>query len=190
MPYSRVSTIVTLSKYMIRSLAFLNVVNLFVSVESKRSYTFEVLKPMFEKDFNNTCSKYDFVNNHYERLTNNENRKYVVVNFNNATINGGFGDRIAELVTAVGVSIRFNRTLVFRRSEGFDLLFRPYIPLDIIQSQPDVVSKYTYRHNSSSWNDLHKVPISPKTMYNLRCHNAEYIRLFAEAMNKAVDPKA
>lgn len=43
------------------------------------------------------------------------------------------------------IALRFNRTLLIKSSNGFEKLFRPYIPLDK-KSTPDILEIFSYNH--------------------------------------------
>ena len=95
------------------------------------SYMSDVLRPAFEKSFNDKCNsnKYPFIEQHYKNLENPSSNKFVHFVFHeNGLKNGGFGDRLAGLITAAAIAFRFNRTLLIESSNGFDQLFRPYHP--------------------------------------------------------------
>ena len=80
----------------------------------------------FQRSFNESCLKYDFVRK-YINLLEYPNGRYVVFVMHEAGLkNGGLGDRIGGIVTAAAMSIRFNRTLLIKSSNGYDELFRPY----------------------------------------------------------------
>ena len=94
------------------------------------SYTTEILRPRFEKAFADRCTteKYPFIDRYYRNLENPNNRFVHFVFHEHGLHNGGFGDRIAGLISATAIALRFNRTLLIESGNGFDQLFRPYHP--------------------------------------------------------------
>jgi hypothetical protein len=65
--------------------------------------------------------------------------------------NGGLGDRIAGLLNAIVISLRFGRQLLVRDFSGLHKFFRPYHPYDIHNPTP----KYTWDIGEplfSGWN--------------------------------------
>lgn len=96
----------------------------------KPSYTTDVLRPRFEKAFTDRCTseKYPFIDRYYKNLENPNNRFVHFVLHEHGLHNGGFGDRIAGLISATAIALRLNRTLLVESGNGFDQLFRPYHP--------------------------------------------------------------
>ena len=94
----------------------------------------------FLKQFVDTCSKYPFVQQWVNKLEYPGHRQVMFVFDEPGLNNGGFGDRLAGLLGAVGLALRFNRTLVLRDSRGLANYFRPYHPVDIHSPVP----KYTW----------------------------------------------
>lgn len=94
------------------------------------SYTTEILRPAFEKTFADRCNpqKYPFMERYYQNLENPSDRFVHFVFHEHGLKNGGFGDRLAGLVSSAFIAVRFNRTLVIESGNGFDELFRPYHP--------------------------------------------------------------
>ena len=106
------------------------------------------IEKRFQRSFNQTCLKYDFVKKYWNSLLY-PNGRYVVFVLNEPGLkNGGLGDRIGGILTAMMMSLRFNRTLLIQSSNGFDELFRPY-------SDPsnNLSSYITYKNclHSNSW---------------------------------------
>ena len=91
----------------------------------------------FEAKFKNTCSKYPFVQRFEEILgkPKHDIQDYVVYAFSEKYMgkNGGLGDRIGGLISAVAFAIRTNRTLLISGDRSFEELFQPY--------QRDIVDK-------------------------------------------------
>jgi hypothetical protein len=94
------------------------------------SYTTEVLKPAFEKSFHDRCTteKYPFVQKFVDKLENPGDRFVHFVLHEHGFHNGGFGDRLAGLLTATAMALRFDRQLLIQSNNGFDELFEPYRP--------------------------------------------------------------
>jgi hypothetical protein len=81
------------------------------------SYQFPYLpsiKDQFESSFFEKCLKYPFVSSFIQRLEYPGDRYLVFVFEEHGLNNGGLGDRLAGLVSATAMSLRFNRTLVLR----------------------------------------------------------------------------
>jgi hypothetical protein len=106
------------------------------------SYVNDVLKPQFQRDFTKTCMKYPFALEFIKRLKNPNGRSVVFVFQQPGLRNGGFGDRIAGLITATGLAMRYNRTLIIRAQNDFFKLFRPYTHPS--SSGDRDANKYTY----------------------------------------------
>jgi hypothetical protein len=81
------------------------------------SYQFPYLtsiQEQFESSFHEKCMKYPFVSSFIHKFEYPGDR-YLMFVFEEHTLNnGGLGDRLAGLVSAVAMSLRFNRTLVLR----------------------------------------------------------------------------
>jgi hypothetical protein len=94
------------------------------------SYTTEVLKPAFEKSFHDRCTteKYPFVKKFVDKLENPGHRFVHFVLHEHGFHNGGFGDRLAGLLTATAMALRFDRQILIQANNGFDELFEPYRP--------------------------------------------------------------
>lgn len=97
------------------------------------SYTFEVLKPAFEKSFHDRCTveKYPFIEKFIKKLENPGDRFVHFVLHEHGFRNGGFGDRLAGLLTATAMALRFDRQILIQSNNGFDELFEPYHPTGI-----------------------------------------------------------
>jgi hypothetical protein len=87
----------------------------------------------FLQNFQQSCSKYDFVQDYIARLEQPvHNDKFLLFMYHTKTLkNGGFGDRMGGMITAFAQAMRFNRTLILLASNGMQDLFRPYHPTDI-----------------------------------------------------------
>lgn len=86
------------------------------------------LKESFERNFQDRCGKYPFVQQ-YVQLMDNPNGKQIMFVYQEPRLkNGGLGDRIGGLISAVALALRFNRTLVMRDHSEMHKVFRPYHP--------------------------------------------------------------
>lgn len=82
----------------------------------------------FETRFNNTCSKYPFVANYLSNLEN-PSKRYMIFVFHEAGINnGGLGDRLGGMVSAIAFALRTGRTLLIAGDKAFEESFEPYHP--------------------------------------------------------------
>jgi len=109
----------------------------------------------FKKTFEKTCLKYNFVHQFWDNLENPSGRFLIFVFEEEDKVKGGLGDRLAGLVTATTMALRFNRTLLIQSSNQFDTLFRPYRNPEThaadfysLENNPD--NKFTYS-NWTSW---------------------------------------
>ncbi len=84
---------------------------LLVISPSKGSY-----KQRFEKQFNDTCRRYPFVEKYWSNIHEPKNKTVVFV-FHEAGLNNcGLGDRMSGVLTAILLALRFNRTLLIKVS--------------------------------------------------------------------------
>lgn len=104
------------------------------------------IKQKFEDSFHEKCDKYPFVRQYHKLLTNPPGRYITFVMQQPNLRNGGLGDRIAGLSTAMILSLRFNRTLIIRSGNHLHLYFRPFHPTDIHAQPP----QFTWE-NSLQW---------------------------------------
>ncbi len=88
----------------------------------------EFLKESFENNFQERCEKYPFVQQYVRSLDYPSGKQLMFVYQEPRLKNGGLGDRIGGLISAVALSLRFNRTLVLREYSGLSKAFRPYHP--------------------------------------------------------------
>ena len=87
------------------------------------SFTTEVLRPEFERAFNEQCTakKYPFIKEFFENQSNSTARyMYIIIQ------ERGLGDRVAALLTATAIAVRFRRKLIIQSNDGFDILFAPH----------------------------------------------------------------
>jgi hypothetical protein len=112
--------------------------------------------------------KYPFVHQYFRNLEKPPTSKIVHFVFHEHGLrNGGFGDRIAGLITATAIALRFNRTLVIESANGFDRLFRPYHPADKIIDPINNLTQYNYV-NWTSWSPYeYKYCCNDNTEYDL-----------------------
>lgn len=81
----------------------------------------------FEKQFINKCQKYPFVQKFQEMLRRPfSNYLIFVYHEPGQSSNGGLGDRLAGMITALAFAIRSNRTFLIVGDESFEKSFRPY----------------------------------------------------------------
>jgi hypothetical protein len=167
-----------------RYLILLYLASLWITAHSF-SYTYDVLRPRFHQQFVKSCSKYPFYHQYLSNLEHPPGRFVVFVFQENKALSGGLGDRMAGLITAAGMAIRFNRTVIIRSQDGLDKLFRPYIPPEDEDKLKDIVqygngshtldwARYnkTYEDKSRTEFSLHFcVHHSPKTNYHEVCSN-------------------
>jgi hypothetical protein len=85
------------------------------------------LRTRFENRFENSCRKYPFVKK-YEDMMRHPPEKFLwfVFEENGQSSTGGLGDRLAGLVTATAMALRFNRTLLIDSVDPFNSLFFPH----------------------------------------------------------------
>ena len=71
-------------------------------------------KLSFEKRFNQTCSKYPFVQKYWSSIHQPKNKTVVFV-FQEAGLNNcGLGDRLSGVLNAILLALRFDRTLLIK----------------------------------------------------------------------------
>eukprot|EP00605_Chrysophyceae_sp_TOSAG23-4_P002970 GSChrysophyteH1.ASY1.ANO1.3272.1 assembled CDS len=84
------------------------------------------LRKRFEDSFLDKCLKYPFVKQ-WENLLEHTTDRYVTFIYHEPGLrNGGLGDRISGVINAVGLALRFNRTLLIESQNGFHELFQPF----------------------------------------------------------------
>lgn len=103
------------------------------------------LRLRFEERFNQTCLKYPFVSRFVNQIENTGDKYVVFVYHEQGLRNGGLGDRIGGLITALALSLRTNRTFLIESHNDFGDLFRPYHPVDVYKPASEQV--YTW----SNW---------------------------------------
>ena len=123
----------------------------------------DYLRLSFENKFHQHCDKYKFVKKFIDRLEYTDDR-YLTYVYQEPTLkNGGLGDRLGGLVSAVAMSLRFNRTLLIRSYNSLHELFRPFHPTDIHSAAP----KYMWTHYSSWTKFNSKYANHDETEYDL-----------------------
>ena len=92
------------------------------------SFTTEVLRPEFERSFNEQCTakKYPFIKEFFENQSNSTDRYMYFVMQERGVETRGLGDRAAALLTAAAIAVRFRRKLIIQSNDGFDKLFAPH----------------------------------------------------------------
>jgi hypothetical protein len=149
--------------FLVISLYFLQFI--WITYVNSTSYVHDILKPQFYREFTQMCSKYPFYHNYLNNLKYPPGR-FVVFVFQEANLKtGGMGDRMAGLLTAAGMAIRYNRTLIIRSQNGLEKLFRPYIPPEDEDSLVGLV-KYGNGSHDLDW-----------ARYNLSYENREETEL-------------
>jgi len=107
-------------------------------------------KQAFEKSFHDRCDKYPFVQQYVNKLEYTNERYLTFVYQESGLKNGGLGDKIGGLISAVAMAVRFNRTLILRSAQNeMHEVFRPYHPTDIHSKTP----KYAW-NNFTSWSNF------------------------------------
>ncbi len=107
-------------------------------------------KQAFEKSFHDRCDKYPFVQQYVNKLEYTNERYLTFVYQESGLKNGGLGDKIGGLISAVAMALRFNRTLILRSAQNeMHEVFRPYHPTDIHSKTP----KYAW-DNFTSWSNF------------------------------------
>lgn len=82
----------------------------------------------FEDRFNKTCGKYPFVKKYVSNLES-PSQRFIIFAFHEAgSSNGGLGDRLGGLVTAVAYALRTGRTLLISGDKAFEEAFQPFHP--------------------------------------------------------------
>eukprot|EP01039_Chlorochromonas_danica_P007515 gene7515-8312_t len=105
------------------------------------------LQNQFTQAFYDRCWKYSVFREYTRQLENGHlsNRRFVVFVFHQKRLrNGGLGDRLAGLISAMNFAIRFNRTLLVRSENKIGRLFSPFHPL------PEVRARLSYE-NWTQW---------------------------------------
>jgi hypothetical protein len=85
-------------------------------------------KEKFENNFNKKCSKYPFIKQYLANLEAPSNRYIVFFMYKEGVSNGGLGDRMSGLVSAMSFALRTNRTLLISGDAAFTEAFQPYHP--------------------------------------------------------------
>lgn len=100
----------------------------------------------FEDTFDKTCRKYPFVEEYVANLEV-PSQKFVLYVFEEAGVNnGGLGDRLAGMISAVAYAVRTGRTLLISADKAFEEAFQPY--------HPSNNGRYTWSNRSwSGWRD-------------------------------------
>jgi hypothetical protein len=160
-----------------------------IILQSHQSYEFpytSMIQQQFVKQFQDTCSKYPFVNRFISKLEDPGDRYLMFVFDEQGLNNGGLGDRFAGLLSAVAMALRFNRTLLIRDSRGFSKYFRPYHPEDIHNNTP----KYLWDDYLQWTNYDVSLANHDATEYDLYfCINNNYMRSSACSMENGDVPQ-
>ena len=106
------------------------------------------MRSQFEDDFKSRCMKYSFVKKFHRNLEHPSDRYLIFVYHEKDFRNGGFGDRLGGLITAFAQSVRFNRTLLIKASNGMHRLFEPYY----LDSEGNRSRQFAWQ-NASYWSN-------------------------------------
>lgn len=87
------------------------------------------VRDRFETRFIKTCSKYDFVDR-FVKLLEQPSDTYTIFVYSEqgANNNGGLGDRLGGVITALAYSLRTGRNFLLASDRGFERSFRRYHP--------------------------------------------------------------
>lgn len=136
---------------------------LFCVLKAQSYYFKEQLRADFIENFNNKCNKYRFVHQFYKKLEDTGDKYLVFVYQEKGLRNGGLGDRLGGLISAMAISLRFGRTLLIRAHNDLHKIFRPYHPTDILSENP----KYNW-NNWTSWSNYNpKYENNDNTEYDI-----------------------
>ena len=110
-----------------------------------QSYSESGARQRFVNRFNATCNKYPFVQEYVTNLMSPAQR-YVIFVFHEAGgLNGGLGDRLGGMVSAIAFALRTGRTLLISGDKAFEESFQPY--------HPDLLSTSGRKHKRRRWGD-------------------------------------
>ena len=100
----------------------------------------------FQDAFNKTCGKYPFVSEYVANLEA-PSQRFMVYLFDEAGVdNGGLGDKLAGMISAVAFAMRTGRTLLIFADKAFEDAFQPY--------HPNNGGRYTWGNRSwSGWQE-------------------------------------
>eukprot|EP01040_Poterioochromonas_malhamensis_P010803 gene10803-11775_t len=87
---------------------------------------YEIYEKKYLQKFDEKCSKYAFIQAYSNIMKSSTNRYFIYVFSENGYSNGGLGDRLGGLVTAVAYALRYRRILLIQGDESFNKLFKPY----------------------------------------------------------------
>ena len=89
----------------------------------------------FEQKFLETCSKYPFVDQYVNSLKY-PRKQYVIFVFHETGMggNGGLGDRLGGMITALAFALRTNRTFLIVGDRAFEDSFQPFQPSLLLTS--------------------------------------------------------
>jgi hypothetical protein len=110
------------------------------------------LRSRFENAFVDKCQKYPFVKQWENKLEHTGDRYVTFMYHEPGLRNGGLGDRIGGLLNAMGIALRFNRTLLIESQNGFHDLFRPYHS-SVVEGSPNYSADEKYTWNQKNWTD-------------------------------------
>lgn len=120
--------------------------NFIGSHASDQSYSDGGPKRRFENGFNSKCSKYPFVAQYLANLQAPSQRFIIFVYHEAGVNNGGLGDRLGGMISAIAYALRTGRTLLISGDKAFEESFQPY--------HPQNNGSYSWGNWSwSGWND-------------------------------------
>ena len=95
---------------------------------AKQTYSEGGPRSRFESTFDKTCSKYPFVSQYLANLEAPAQRFIIFVFDERGVKNGGLGDRLGGMITAIAFALRTRRTLLISADKAFEAAFTPYHP--------------------------------------------------------------
>jgi hypothetical protein len=99
---------------------------------SRRAFTEYGARQNFERKFDEVCGAYPFVERWLElqrRPLDSIRDRYVVYSYSEKGLgsNGGLGDRLGGLISAIAYALRSDRRLLISGDKAFEDSFRPYV---------------------------------------------------------------
>lgn len=118
-------------------------------------YYTDHLKTQFEKTFHDKCDKYSFVQQWIKLLENPPMKHHLIFLYQQGGLkNGGLGDRMAGVISAVSIALRYGRPLLlYSETSGLEKLFRPYHPFDLKRKEPLYTWENNAHRNWTSWSN-------------------------------------
>jgi hypothetical protein len=109
-------------------IAVLSVIALLFGAVSAISYSKGGARKRFEEKLE-VCKRYPFYNTYLNSITKPSGR-YIIYVFHDQALGsqGGLGDRLGGMVSAMAYAMRTNRTLLIHADKSFEDAFQPYHP--------------------------------------------------------------